>query len=155
MDIKFYQNVSDKRVLDKTLNIEYSLSGCELIEPSSAINPEFIISRIPGLYQYNYVYIPYFSRYYYITDMVDIDGQRMQIKCHVDVLMSFKDQIKACKVNSRTNENNYDMYLPDDRTIESRYIRYSKEFPVSFKSFRGSYILITVGNGELPLTGGD
>lgn len=152
MDIKFYQNASDKRVIDKVLNIEYALTGCELIEPSSAINPEIIISRTPGLYQYNYCYIPYFSRYYYITDMIDIDGARMQIKLHVDVLMSFKDQIKACPVNSRTNEKNYDMYLPDDRAIESRYIRYSKNFPVSFSDFQGSFILITVGNGATPLT---
>lgn len=84
--------------------------------------------------------------------MVDIDGQRMQIKCHVDVLMSFKDQIMACKVNSRTNQNNYNMYLPDDRPIESRYIRYSKKFPTSFNDFNNSYILITVGNGATNLT---
>lgn len=151
MDIKFYQNVSDKRVINKTLNIEYALTGCELIEPSSAIDPEFIITRTPGLYQYNYVYIPYFSRYYYITDMIDVDGQQMKIKCHVDVLMSFKNQILNCDVNSRQNENNYDMYLPDDRPIESRYIRYSKNFPVSFNDMSSSYILITVGNGAISL----
>ena len=152
MDIKFYQNASDKRVIDKILNIEYALTGCELIEPASAINPEFIISMTPGLYQYNYCYIPYFSRYYYITDMIALDGQRMQIKCHVDVLMSYKNQIKECPIISRTNENSYDMYLPDDRTIESRYIRYSKKFPVSFKDFNSSYILITIGNGQINLT---
>ena len=151
MQINFYQCKSDKRVINKTLDIQFTLPNCGLIEPSSAIDPEFTITKTPGLYRYNYVYIPYFSRYYYITDMIDLDGNAMKIKCHVDVLMSFKDQILACKVNSRTNENAYDMYLPDDRPIESRYIRYSKEFPVSFKSFNSSYILITVGNGVTPL----
>lgn len=149
MDIKFYQNVSDKRVINKTLNIEYSLTGCQLEEPTSAIDPVFIIDMTEGLYQYNYCYVPYFSRYYYITDMTAIDGQRMAIKCHVDPLMSFKDAILNCYVNSRCNENNYDMYLPDDRPIESRYIRYSKKFNKSFEDFTPSYILITVGNGDL------
>lgn len=151
MEITFYQNTSDKRVIDKTLVIPYVLSNCDLIEPSSAIDPEIIITRTPGLYQYNYCYIPYFSRYYYITDMVDVDGISMKIKLHVDVLMSFKNQILACPVNSRTNENNYDMYLPDDRPIESRYIRYSKKFPTGFSAFTPSYILITVGNGAVNL----
>lgn len=152
MDISFYQNTSDKRVINKTLNIEYKLTGCQLATPTSATDPEIIIDMTEGLYQYNYCYIPYFSRYYYITDMVELDGARMLIKCHVDPLMSFSSEILACTVNSRTNENNYDMYLPDDRPIESRYIRYSKNFAHSFEDFTPSYILITVGNGAINLT---
>lgn len=151
MDLYFYQNASDKRVISKNLNIEYHLTGCQLAEPTSATDPELIIDMTEGLYQYNYCYIPYFSRYYYITDMSVIDGARMSIKCHVDPLMSFASQILNCDVNSRQNENNYDMYLPDDIPIESRYIRYSKEFNASFESFTPSYILITVGNGAVNL----
>lgn len=151
MDISFYQNSSDKRVINKTLSIEYKLEGCQLATPTSATDPEVIIDMTEGLYQYNYCYIPYFSRYYYITDMTELDGVRMSIKCHVDPLMSFKDQILNCKVNSRTNENNYDMYLPDDRPVESRFIRYSKKFPTSFEDFNSSYVLITVGNGAINL----
>ena len=151
MDISFYQNSSDKRVINKTLSIEYKLEGCQLATPTSATDPEVIIDMTEGLYQYNYCYIPYFSRYYYITDMTELDGVRMSIKCHVDPLMSFKDQILTCKVNSRTNDNNYDMYLPDDRPVESRFIRYSKKFPTSFEDFNSSYVLITVGNGSINL----
>lgn len=151
MDIYFYQNASDKRVINKTLNIEYTLSGCQLATPTSATDPEVIIDMTEGLYQYNYCYIPYFSRYYYITDMVELDGVRMSIKCHVDPLMSFKAEILNCNVNSRTNENSFDMYLPDDRPVETRYIRYSKKFGVSFDDFENSYVLITVGNGASDL----
>ena len=151
MDIHFYQNASDKRVINKTLNIQYTMSGCQLATPTSATDPEVIIDMTEGLYQYNYCYIPYFSRYYYITDMVELDGVRMSIKCHVDPLMSFKDEILNCNVNSRTNENSYDMYLPDDRPVETRYIRYSKKFGVSFDDFENSYVLITVGNGASDL----
>lgn len=147
INISFYQNVSDKRVINKTLNIEYTLTGCELATPTSATDPEIIIDMTEGLYQYNYCYIPYFSRYYYITDMIELDGARMSIKCHVDPLMSFKTEILNCDVNSRTNENSYDMYLPDDRPVESRCIRYSQEFPLSFAQLDRSYVLVTVGNG--------
>ena len=152
MNISFYQNKSDKRVINKSLSIEYQLTGCELIEPCNEIDPEFTIDMTEGLYQYNYCYIPYFSRYYYITDITAINGTQMKIKCHVDVLMSFKNQILNCDINSRRNENYSDKYLPDDRPIESRYIRYSTKFGTSFDDFVSSYILITVGNGAIDLT---
>lgn len=152
MEIKFYQMTDDKRVIDKTLGTAKTLSSCQLIEPSSVINPSFTIDIDTSIYSYNYVYIAYFGRYYYINDITVIDGARMLINCSVDVLKSFATQIKACTVNTRRNENNYDMYLPDDRPVESRMIRYSVKFPHSFNDESDSYVLITVGNGSVNLT---
>lgn len=151
MNISFYQNASDKRVITKTLNNEYAITGAQLIDETNITNPVFTVDMNTGLYQYNYVYIPYFNRYYYITEITVLDGSRLAIHCKVDVLMSFSTAIKACTVNSRTNEHNYDMYLPDDRPIESRYVKYSKKFPKSFDDLTPSYILITVGNGQVNL----
>lgn len=151
MEVKFYQNTYDKRVINKTLGTAKTLSSCQLIDESSIINPVIEIDIDTALYGYNYAYIVYFGRYYYIDNITVIDGSRMRINMTVDVLMSFSSQILACNVNSRRNENNYDMYLPDDRMIESRYIKYSKKFPTSFDDFTPSYILITVGNGDLNL----
>ena len=152
MEIKFYQMSDDKRVIDKTLGTAKTLSTCQLIEPSSVINPSFTIDVDTSIYAYNYVYIAYFGRYYYINDITVIDGARMLVTCSVDVLKSFATQIKACTVNTRRNENNYDMYLPDDRPVESRAIRYSVKFPHSFDDETNSYVLITVGNGATNLT---
>lgn len=151
MEIKFYQNTNDKRVISKTLGIAKTKSGCQLIEPCDLTAPAFTIDIDNTLYTYNYVYIAYFSRYYYIDNITVLDGARMLVKCAVDPLMSFASQIKSCSVTSRRNENNYDMYLPDDIPIESRYIRYSKKFSKSFEDFTPSYILITVGNGAVNL----
>lgn len=152
MEIKFYQNTDDKRVINKTLGTAKTLSSCQLINESSMINPVIEIDIDTSLYAYNYAYIAYFGRYYYITNITVLDGARMRITMAVDVLMSFATQILSCTVNSRRNENNYDMYLPDDRPIESRYIRYSKNFSSSFDDFTSSFILITVGNGAINLS---
>lgn len=151
MNIDFYANGDDKRVINKTLGTAKVLTGCQLINESSVINPIIEIDIDPTLYGYNYAYIAYFGRYYYITDITVIDGARMRVNLSVDVLKSFASQILECYVNSRRNEKNYDMYLPDDRMIESRYIKYSKKFPTSFNDFNSSYILITVGNGDVNL----
>ena len=151
MNIDFYVNTDDKRVINKTLGVAKTLTNCQLINESSVINPIIEIDIDPTLYGYNYAYIAYFGRYYYITDITVIDGARMRVNLSVDVLKSFASQILACNVNSRRNQASYDMYLPDDRPVESRYIKYSKEFPVSFKDYKPAYILITVGNGDINL----
>lgn len=151
MNIDFYQMTNDKRVITKTLGTAYTLTNCQLIEPSNVIKPSFTIDINQALYKYNYVYIAYFGRYYYIDEITVIDGVSMRVDCSVDVLMSFANEIKNCDVVSRRNQNNYDMYLPDDIPVESRYIRYSKKFNKSFEDFTPSYILITVGNGDLNL----
>ena len=151
MDINFYQNTNDKRVISKTLGTATTKAGCQLIEPTDILNPSFTIDIDTSLYAYNYVYIAYFGRYYYIDNITVLDGVRMLVTCSVDVLMSFATQIKNCTVNSRRNEKNYNMYLPDDRPVETRYIRYSQKFPHSFTDETPSYVLITVGNGQTNL----
>lgn len=152
MQIDFYKCTDDKRVINKNLGTAKTFSNCQLNDESSIIKPSFIISNDISVYEYNYVYINTFNRYYYITNITVLNGEQMLIECTIDVLKSHATDILNCTVNSRRNENNYDMYLPDDRPIESRYIRYSKKFNKSFEDFTPSYILITVGNGDLNLT---
>lgn len=152
MTITIYTTSDDRRVIDKTLTIVSDNLTCQLVEECSAIDPVITMAMNTSIYTANYMYIPYFGRYYYITNIEVIEGNVLRITGHVDVLKTYSTQLKNCSVNTRRNENNYDMYLPDDRPVEARYIRYSKKFPTSFESFTSSYILITVGNGTIPLT---
>ena len=152
MIINIYSTADDKRVIDKTLTLVMENASCQLVEGCSALDPVVKLSMNAAVYTANYMYIPYFGRYYYITNIEVIEGNVLRISGHVDVLKTYSSQLKNCPINTRRNENNYDMYLPDDRPVEARYIRYSKKFPTSFESFTSSYILITVGNGTIPLT---
>lgn len=152
MIINIYSTADDKRVIDKTLTLVMENASCQLVEGCSALDPVVKLSMNAAVYTANYMYIPYFGRYYYITNIEVIEGNVLRISGHVDVLKTYSAQLKNCTINTRRNENNYDMYLPDDRPVESRYIRYSKDFPTSFDDYEGSYILITVGNGTIPLT---
>lgn len=152
MVINIYSTADDKRVIDKNINLIMENLSCQLVEDCSALDPVITLSMNSAVYTANYMYIPYFGRYYYITNIEVIEGNVLRITGHVDVLKTYSSQIKACAVNSRKNQNNYDMYLPDDRAIESRYIRYSKKFNRSFEDFTSSYILVTVGNGAVNLS---
>ena len=151
MVINIYNTSDDKRVKDKTLTAVMENATCQLVEGCSALDPVVKLSMNAAVLTANYMYIPYFGRYYYINNIEVIEGNILRISGHVDVLMTYSSQLNGCYINSRKNQNNYDMYLPDDRPVESRYIRYSEKFPVSFDDFDSSYILITVGNGTVPL----
>ena len=58
----------------------------------SILNPTIRVSLSATVLSYNYCYIPVFSRYYFITDIVSSKGfWEIELKC--DVLASYKTQI--------------------------------------------------------------
>ena len=94
---------------------------CQLKEETSFLNPVLLISKVvvsgsfsPALY--NYVSIPYWQRYYYITDWSYQNGI-WECTLSVDVLASFKTEIgntSSYIIRSATdfNGNVTDCYYP-------------------------------------------
>lgn len=111
MDIKIYNNTSEKVKVGKTLTNVRDISG-ELKEACDIINPVIIISG-ENLSSYNYLYIPIFNRYYFITDIKVIRNNLWEISCHCDVLESYADNIKALSAIIQRQENEWDLYLND------------------------------------------
>lgn len=71
--------------------------SCQLKDETSFLNPVLILSKdiVSGVFSpdsFNYVMIPYWSRYYYITDWKYINGAWEGI-CTVDPMASFKGEI--------------------------------------------------------------
>lgn len=63
----------------------------------------------------NYVYIPDFKRYYYIADIVAINSYLFELSLNVDVLMSYKDEIRKQRVFIERNEKQFNQLLEDTR----------------------------------------
>ena len=133
-DIYFYQNLSENNRMNKDLNPPVLFQGT-LKENTSIINPSIIVeSPINVVCLYNYVQIPEFNRYYFITDMVSMSYNLTQIILHVDVLMSFKDYIKVNLATTRRQENDWNLYLNDGsfRTYQYKTVgtyKFSHGFP--------------------------
>lgn len=95
MTIELKQNNSDNRVLNKTLTNIITLNGT-LKEPSQISKPSIIIDTSNNsIISANYAKIPDFNRYYYIDEITEICDGLCRIDMTCDVLMSFKDYIKA------------------------------------------------------------
>lgn len=133
MKATFYSSSAEKNRLDKTT---YLLGAMEvdilLKENCGMLTPTLIIST--NILNKNYVYIPLFARYYFITNITRLDNNRVEIMCKCDVLMSFKEDITTLKVIATRSSNKYNQYLIDKAiAIESDY------FPIVRRISKGLF----------------
>ena len=146
MEISFYNNVSEKEKIGKTLKNKTTLTGF-LKQVTSVINPVITV-EMKNPSQYNYVHIPQFHRYYFISDMVNVRNNLWEIHMKVDVLESFKTQIKANKAIVEKSEQtaSSNEYFNDGTTFyhDSREYNEIAMFQRGFDT-APSYILITAG----------
>ena len=145
MIIELYKTSSEKNKIGKSLANKISLEG-NLREQSNVISPVITI-QVNNPTQYNYAKIPEFNRYYYITEMSSVRTGIWQISLSVDVLETYKEQIKGLKaVVDKQQGTNYSTELYDDgsfRYREDTFIETAK-FQNGF-SETGQYILLTAG----------
>lgn len=148
MTINFYQNDSEKEKLEKTLSNEWAIEGT-LREPCNLLNPDILIQMPTGsVFIYNYMYIPEFARYYFITGMEVINNKLVRISGHVDVLMTFANYIKEQTATVKRQENNWNLYLNDGffKTFQNPKIQF-KEFPNGFSAPDNyTWVLVTTAS---------
>jgi hypothetical protein len=153
MKVQFYKNSSTSNTLDK------SISGNKQIDATfnrddhlDVMNPIIIFkmtSDVKDIIKYNYCYIPDLKRYYYI-DKISTEGGLVKMECRVDVLMSFRQDIKASKQYViRSQKRNPSPYLEDNMLpIKSKHNYKSIAFGDEVDNkICGYVILATAGDG--------
>lgn len=149
MNVYLYHNSSDINVVDKSLSSALSVSGT-LKENCSVTDPTILINA-GNISTVNYMHIPEFDRYYYITNIVSVRNGLWAVSGHVDVLMSYKSQIRArSAILSRTANQNYaNLYLDDDRlSVTCRRDFQLIPFPNRTLSTGGNSFVLTCAGGE-------
>lgn len=112
-NIVIQTNSSEKNKLDKTLTDIETLTGT-LRNDTSIIDPVFqIAGDLSSFVTANYCTVPTFGRSYFITNIRSIRSGLFEISCHVDVLSSFKTQIRTNKAIMHRSERNWNLYLND------------------------------------------
>ena len=158
-EIHTYKSSAEQNRVDKTnfLTADMIISGV-LREASSLIHPSitFTSDIIPT---FNYVYIPIFNRYYYVTDITSIKNKLWQMSLTVDVLMTYKEALLACTGYIDRNENEYNGLIPDSmislekgETIETAFV--TNEL---FEDAGGTYVLqglLVDAGDEIPASSG-
>ena len=146
MTLILYENKSDETIVDKKITQIQSYEGV-LRDESSITNPVVFIEGVFNIYtnpNTNYMYLPDYRRYYYITDMIQKRSNLVEIHARVDVLMSFKDEIRTCSGIVRSGQNVYNLYLDDGslKCYQNKKVL-THEFPNGFSDFK--YVLTMAG----------
>lgn len=147
MDVYFYFNQSDDRVINKRL-LEMDGNKFEGVprDEISVMNP-VIRFESNEILRYNYAYIPELQRYYSVVDRTAFREGVWDITFSVDVLMSFRrDILNLCVVVDKQSMGaNGNEYIDDGSLVtENVMFQTLYEFPGGFND-TGEYILITAG----------
>lgn len=147
MDVYFYFNQSDDRVINKRL-LEMENNKFEGVprDEVSVMNP-VIRFESDEILRYNYAYIPELQRYYSVVDRTAFREGVWDITLSVDVLMSFRRDILdlSVVVDKQSMGINGDEYIDDGSLVtENVMFQTLYEFPGGFND-TGEYILITAG----------
>jgi len=163
--VNLYNNTDDKRVMDKTLTPVRTVNA-ELITPCSIKEPQLRIAWFTGAASCNYMYVPEFSRYYYIEITADTGGAAIITASGVDVLMSYAAAIKqapAVVVRSTSSTNTGSQkstWIPDPqlpmttgRTVKAVILEGSDLNIDTATMTSNNFVLNVAGGGAI--TGGE
>lgn len=149
MNIKLCSSTSEIVAINKNISIIDDVSAT-IKGALSVENPVLILQYKSDIQpNVNYVYIPEYNRYYFVTDIINLTGGRYEIHCKVDVLTSFKDNILnlSCIVDKQSSKDNANMYLDDGSfVVQSKEFVDTINFPNGFND-NGEFILVTAGGG--------
>lgn len=149
MQVVIY-NFSKRNNSTKIPDIDGRTINCQLKENCSVLNPTFILSFDPS--QYNYIYVPTWHRYYFITDWSYITT-RWEITCEADLLASLKSTILSTPCNvlyaTGSTKNIVDSRIPLLGSMEvSHNYKAIEGITISGVSNQGAIILGITGKGS-------
>ena len=122
-----------------------------LLRPTSIKNP-IIDVEYASTFDFNYIYIPTFNRFYYISEPIILRKGLYRLECKVDVLMSFKNTILQQQAYISRQEFNHNDDVNDNELIVENEpeIKVKELIGSPFdnqEEVRTSYV-ITVARGE-------
>ena len=145
MQVVFYYNESDDRVINKSLIAGTTLEGQARDEVN--IMTPIVRFQSESVMRFNYAYIPELQRYYTIKDINIYREGIYDVSFAVDVLMSFRDHILQLPVivDKQTMTENGDEYIDDGSLVmDNNMFTTVYNFPSGFNS-TPEFILITAG----------
>jgi len=112
----------------------------------SIYRPTLILHYDSTMENINYLYIPEFERYYFITNITAMTGSRYEVTCKCDVLESFKSEILGLSVILDSTQNTGgNKYLNGDAWVHNvKDTTFIDRFPNSLPTSPQN-ILITAG----------
>ena len=154
MDVTFYTTTDDKRKVSKSLTT-VSILSCEIYNGCDIINPLLLLEYSATITSCNYMYIPDFHRYYFVTNITVDAGGRMIVVGEIDVLQTYATSILALDATVTRNEYTDDTLLVDplatfipEKTVNAYVITPTDGTPFNVRDYEnGSNFVIVIAGG--------
>ena len=149
MTLNLYRISNDRRDVTKTISAETLLGTmtAHIKGDTDIMDPVFEIAYNATYMNANYIYCSEWHRYYFITEPPTVSQQRLLLKCHEDVLYSFKGQILNldCVIERQESTGKSNRYLADGmfRALAKQQITTPYIFPQAFT--KKLSIVVTTG----------
>ena len=142
--VNLYFNRSDKRVVDKNLELRAE-KDIELKGDVDVANPTLILTGDVSDYAaYNYMSIGKFGRNYFLDPPRALPGGLVEISGHVDILTTCRLQLWSSYAIVERNEEFYNLYLNDgtfQACANDKVV--TKQFSAGFST--PEYVMILAG----------
>ena len=142
MIMKMYNTSDSNNTINKTLanETEFNIK----LKGNTSITQPVVVLHSNNIILFNYAYIPEFNRYYFVDKIELFPNGIYNISLKVDVLESFKNDIKNSSglISKQTNINNYynDSY---ESEIKKEVDLYRSN--ITFDLNKKEKILVTIG----------
>lgn len=126
--VVFGKYSGEKEVVEKTISDKTQSISCQMLN-TDILNP--ILQLDAGKVGYTYCEIATFGRKYFIESCESVAGGHCILHCHVDVLSTYADGIKAleCLVLRNENKSNWNRDMTDKMfPISSQKVTYADAF---------------------------
>ena len=148
MTIELYKISDISNKINKSIGSPAATLTGTLKDDCELLNPVIRIER-NGAPDYNYAYIPEFSRYYFMDPPKAVHNNIWEIKLHVDVLYTYRQGILTAPCVVAKSSSNYNLYLNDSnyKCYANPQI-FSERFPAGF-NVENSHFIMTIFGGKV------
>lgn len=145
MQVYLYQNFVKKHNSTLQPTSAPVTKTVRLKEETSISSPIFLLSNFDA--GYNYIYVPSWSRYYFITDVVkNIEGV-FEISCECDRLATFKNEISnyIAFIERTSDSTQYNVDILDNALTVEDVVEHQAQATTQIFAGADTYILRVVG----------
>lgn len=148
ISISFGSTSSEKRQLDKDVYYSVSFTGT-LRNETGVVDPTILVqANVSTIAGCNYMSIPAFHRYYFITEIKSVSNGLCEVSGHCDVLSTYKAGIRTNRavIGRSAQEGNWNLFLTDPMMkVTNKSSIITRQGFKSFPKNQFSLMIVTMG----------